>query len=85
MEQRFDKIRELMSCKGLVFSDDEYGTLGIVFQFPRPSNDKEIVDNLKVLKDISSMSLESIAERNPYVIDVQGELVRIRNVSSSGS
>ncbi|WP_251037708.1 phage portal protein [Paenibacillus albidus] len=80
MEQRFDKIRELLSRKGLVFSDDEYDTLGIVFQFARPSNDKEIVDNLKVLKDIGGMSLKSIVERNPYVTDVQGELERIRHV-----
>ncbi|WP_342477783.1 phage portal protein [Paenibacillus sp. FSL H7-0350] len=82
MEQRFDKIRELLSRKGLVFSDDEYDTLGIVFKFSRPSNDKEIVDNLKVLKDINSISMESIEEHNPYVTDVQGELERLRNASN---
>ncbi|AKG35252.1 phage portal protein [Paenibacillus durus] len=79
MEQRFEKIRELLRGKGLAFSDDEYDTLGIVFQFARPSNDKEIVDNLKVLKEIDGMSLESIVERNPYVTDVQGELTRIQS------
>ncbi|QUL57354.1 phage portal protein [Paenibacillus tritici] len=82
MEQRFDKLRKLLEYKGSTFTDEGFDTLGIVFQFARPSNDKEIVDNLQVLKDIGGMSLESIVERNPYVTDVQGEMERIRSMSN---
>lgn len=79
MEQRFDTIRKLLEHRGVTFADDEYDTLDFVFQFARPSNDKEIVDNLKTLKDIGGISLESIVERNPYVTDVQGELQKIKD------
>lgn len=83
MEQRFDKIRKLLEYKGSFFTDDEYDTLGIVFQFARPSNDKEIVENLKDLFEMKGISLETLLEYNPYVTDVQGEMTRIQSVNSS--
>ncbi len=77
LEQRFDKIRQLLKYKGVTFTDDEYDTLGIVFQFARPSNDKEVVENLKALREVDLISVESAVERNPYVTDVSGEMEKI--------
>jgi hypothetical protein len=79
IEQRFEVIRKLLEYNDIRFSDDDFDTLNFVFQYARPSNDKEIVENLKVLNDMKAISLESILERNPYVTDVQGELQRINS------
>ncbi|GIP52209.1 phage portal protein [Paenibacillus vini] len=81
IEQRFEKFRTLLASSGVKFTDDEFDTLGIVFQYARPSNDKEITDNLKVLYEIKGLSLETLLEYNPYVTDVQGELERIEQLS----
>lgn len=77
IEQRFDVFRRLLKLKGVEFTDDEYDSLGLVFHFARPSNDKETVENLTALKDAGLISLESAVERNPYVTDVSGELEKI--------
>lgn len=77
IEQRFDVFRRLLKLKGIELKDDEYDSLGLVFHFARPSNDKETVENLKELKDAGLISLESAVERNPYVTDVSGELNKI--------
>ncbi|MDN4070854.1 phage portal protein [Paenibacillus vini] len=81
IEQRFEKFRTLLASSGVKFTDDEFDTLGIVFQYARPSNDKEITDNLKALYEIKGISLETLLEYNPYVTDVQGELERIKQLS----
>lgn len=77
IEQRFDKFRALLASMGTKFTDEQYDTLGIVFQFARPSNDKEIVENLKTLYEMAGISLETLLEYNPYVTDVQGEMDKI--------
>lgn len=77
LEQRFDKIRRLLEYRGIVFSDDEYDSLDIVFQYATPSNDKEIIENLKELREMGAMSLIGVLEDSPYTSDVQYELERI--------
>lgn len=82
MEQRFEVIRRLLEFKGVTFTDDEYDTLDFVFQFARPQNDKEIVENLEALNRMKAISLETTLERNPYVTDVQGEMEKINGQSN---
>lgn len=83
IEQRFDKIRRLLHYRGITFTDVEYDSLDIVFSYAMPSNDKEIIDNLKVLDDMGAISLESILNHNPYTTDVQMELSRLGNKSGN--
>lgn len=77
IEQRFEKVRKLLEYRGIQFSDDDVDSLDIVFQYATPSNDKEIIENLKQLRDMGAISLESILSRSPYTTDVQYELNRI--------
>lgn len=81
IEQRFEKFRTLLASSGVKFTDDEFDTLGIVFQYARPSNDKEVTDNLKALYEIKGLSLETLLEYNPYVTDVQGEMDKIKQLA----
>ncbi|MCM3719177.1 phage portal protein [Fictibacillus phosphorivorans] len=77
IEQRFEKIRKLMEYRGVSFSDMEFESLDVVFQYAMPSNDKEIIENLKVLRELSGISLESLLEHSPFTKDVQMEMKRL--------
>ncbi|MED4415894.1 phage portal protein [Schinkia azotoformans] len=82
LEQRFDKIRRLLEYRGIVFSDDDYESLGIVFQYAMPSNDKEIIENLKTLRDMQGISIESVLSHSPYTSDVNMEMERLKDEGS---
>lgn len=79
MDQRFEIIRKLLELKGISFNDDEYYSMDYHFHYARPSNDKEIVENLQILRDIQAISQESAVEKNPYVNDVSAEMDRLRS------
>uniref|UniRef100_C5D6X2 Portal protein SPP1 n=1 Tax=Geobacillus sp. (strain WCH70) TaxID=471223 RepID=C5D6X2_GEOSW len=78
IEQRFEKIRRLLSYKGVTFTDEEFDSLGLVFSYQLPSNDKEVIENMKKLREIGGLSLQTMLEQNPYVNDVQQELMRLK-------
>ncbi|MBY6273962.1 MAG: phage portal protein, partial [Bacillaceae bacterium] len=78
IEQRFERIRRLLEYKGVTFTDDEFDSLGLVFQYALPSSDKEIIENMKALREMGGMSLQTMIEQNPYVHDVQQELMRLK-------
>ncbi|BDH63305.1 hypothetical protein MTP04_34350 [Lysinibacillus sp. PLM2] len=77
MEQRFEVIVELLGRMGIVINDEQFDSLEIVFQYSRPTNEKDIIDNLKVLSDMGAISIESILENSPYTKDVAQELERL--------
>jgi SPP1 family phage portal protein len=79
IEQRNDKIRSLLALQGVTFSDNNYETLDFVFHYNMPSNDAEVIENLKTLNDMGAISLETILAKNPYVNDVNMELERLDN------
>lgn len=77
IEQRNEKIRKLLEYKGIVFSDEEYDSLNMVFQYATPSNNTEVISNLKVLREMGGISLESLLEKSPYTTDVVTEMERL--------
>lgn len=81
IEQRFNKIRQLLELQGIVFSDEEYETLDFVFHYNMPSNDKEVIENLQMLNNMGAISLETILAKNPYVNDVNTEIKRLKENS----
>lgn len=83
-EERFEKIKTILQLQGKRISEDSFDTLDMVFQYARPTNEKEIIDNLKTLADMKGISLESIVEHSPYTHDVQQEINRIRNSIDTG-
>ncbi|WP_240371485.1 phage portal protein [Anoxybacteroides rupiense] len=78
IEQRFERIRKLLAYKGVTFTDEEFESLGLVFQYALPSSDKEVIENMKALREMNGLSLETLLEHNPYVYDVQQELMRLK-------
>lgn len=81
IEQRYDKIRQLLELQGIVFNEDEYETLDFVFHYNMPSNDKEVIENLQMLNNMGAISLETILAKNPYVNDVNTEMKRLKENS----
>jgi len=77
IENRYDKVRRLLTLQGTTFADDTYETLDMVFQYSTPSNDQEIIENIKTLRDIGGLSLESMLSHSPYTTDVQMEMEKI--------
>jgi hypothetical protein len=52
MSERFNKIRRMLELKSIKINDDDYNSLDVVFQYARPQNEKDIIDNLKVLREV---------------------------------
>jgi hypothetical protein len=47
-----------------------------------PQNSKDIVDDLKKLKEIGGISLPTLLANNPYVFDVATELKNLENTQN---
>lgn len=75
--ERNEKIRTLLEYSDFTMTDEEYYSLEYIFTYNIPMNDKEIIDNLKVLREINAISMESMLEKNPYVHDMELEKERL--------
>lgn len=73
-DERWKKIKRLLSQLGKEYK----GYIDCVFKMDIPQNDTEIIDNLKTLKEINAISLESILSNSPYTTDIVQELDRLR-------
>lgn len=72
--QRFKKIEKLLSIKGITIDSDE---VDVVFVYARPMNEKDIIENLKTLREMGSISLQTTLEQSPMVYDVASEMEKI--------
>lgn len=66
--QRWEKIKKLLSFKGA----DVTGHIDCSFEMSIPQNEKEVIENLKTLREINGISLETLLAKTPYVYDVAG-------------
>ncbi|OLS37926.1 phage portal protein [Alkalihalophilus pseudofirmus] len=80
--ERFDKIAKLLEIKGEPLSEEDVDSLDVVFRYNMPMNEKELIENLKMLHDMGAISLESILDHSPFTEDVTMELAKL--VKSGG-
>ncbi|MTD30115.1 phage portal protein [Planomicrobium sp. YIM 101495] len=78
MMERYDKVRKLLSFKGVTITDEQYATLSLLFTYNRPSNESERVKDLKELRAMNAISMESLLEHSPYTTDVMQEIERMK-------
>ena len=71
--ERFDVIRRLIDME----SKDEY--INVAFNYSRPQNASELLDNIKKQFDMGAISLQSIVEQSPLTSDVIMELDRLKD------
>ncbi|WP_449355595.1 phage portal protein [Virgibacillus natechei] len=84
IESRHDRIRTLLGYDGIQFNDEDYDTIDMQFTYNMPSNDTEVIENLKGLREMNGISVESMLEKSPYSYDTNVEMERLngeRNVS----
>ncbi|WP_273484727.1 phage portal protein [Desulforamulus ruminis] len=73
-EQRFNKIEKLLKLQGIEIDSDD---IEIVFQYARPLNESDIIDNIKTLRELGVMSLQSSIENCPMIYDIGSEMERL--------
>ncbi|GGA11889.1 hypothetical protein GCM10008018_66180 [Paenibacillus marchantiophytorum] len=78
MEHRFAVVADLLARMGVSIDEKAVETLDVVFQYSRPTNEKDIIENLKALSEMGAISIESVLENSPYTKDVGQELERLR-------
>ena len=71
--ERFDVIRRLIDME----NKDEY--INVAFNYSRPQNASELLDNIKKQFDMGAISLQSIVEQSPLTSDVIMELDRLKD------
>ncbi len=79
MQERFRKIKNMLELKGIHLDDDLFNGVDVVFQYARPQNEKDIIDNLKTLREINGISIEGVLEHSPYTTDTKVELEKINS------
>lgn len=80
--KRFEIFKSLLNKMGIEFSNKDY--VDVEFNYSRPVNTKDILDNLKVQYDMNAISKQSIIEKSPLTNDVMQELERLEKEKSSG-
>lgn len=73
-EQRFEKIKKLLKLQGI---DIDINNLDIVFMYARPMNETDIIENIKVLRELGAISLQTTLENSPMIYDVGNEIERL--------
>lgn len=76
MDNRLNIIRELLNIGK---DDDNY--INIVFNYSRPSNATELLDNLKKQHDMGAISVQTVIEKSVLTSDVNMELDRLKRES----
>ncbi len=73
--QRWDKIKKLLSLKGIKVSGDISCTL----EYDVPLNSVEVINNITTLKQNGLISLTTALSKIPYVYDVATEMQKIKS------
>ena len=73
---RWKLMEKMLKLQNVVIDSRD---VEVVFDMAIPSNDEEIINNLKTLNDMGAISLETLLSQSPYINDVEGEKARIEN------
>lgn len=74
-KQRFAIIAHILKMQGVNLCDDN--CLEVVYNISMPVATTEMINNLKALRDLGAISIETIMEKSDIVSDVESEKVRL--------
>lgn len=77
LKERFKKWDILLNRNNIIFDDSEY--IDIEFNYSRPVNQAELLDNLKKQREMGAISIETIIEKSDLTRDKMQELERLKN------
>jgi SPP1 family phage portal protein len=79
LRERFNVFDKLLALKGITFDDDNY--VSVEFNYTRPVNAQELLNELNVQYNMGAISKKTIIEKSPITTDVTQELERIEDES----
>ena len=68
INKRLNVIKKLLGLEG---------NCTVAFNYSRPQNAKELLDNMKVQYELGAISKRTVIEKSPLTTDVEQELNRI--------
>lgn len=74
--ERWAQMKKLLQYLDESINTD--GDIDCVFEYNLPLNASEVIANLKQLRDMNAISLETLLANAPYIYDVSSELERLR-------
>lgn len=83
LRKRFNKIDKLLELKGMMFNDNDY--VSVQFNYSRPVNNEDLLQQLKIQYDMGAISRTSIIERSPVIVDTTQELNRLKEEDTNNS
>ena len=83
LSKRFEYFDKLLELKGITFADDEY--VDVEFNYSRPVNSQEVLQNLQTQFNMGAISIQSIIEKSPITTDVSTELERLKEENNTDS
>lgn len=72
-KERFKKIKKLLALQGKSIE----GNIGVEYNVSIPVATDEVVQNLKAMKEMGAISVETIMEKSGYVHDISVEKLRM--------
>ncbi|WP_070110855.1 phage portal protein [Clostridium acetireducens] len=83
LNKRFNIFKKILELQGIEFQDEDY--VSVAFNYSRPMNMSELLDNLRKQFDMNAISKRSIIEKSPLTTDVAQELFRLDEEGSNSS
>jgi len=77
--QRLDKLRVMLEAQGKHFTEEAWDSITITFKYAMPTSETDIINNLKMLREMGAVSLEGIMKHTEYVTDVASEFEQMDN------
>ena len=79
--QRFEQIAKILRLKG---TNIDVSGIDVIFEYNLPSNAKEVIENLKSLREIEAISLQTLLSRSPYIYDTAQEMELLKAEGNKG-
>lgn len=73
--KRFEIINRLLEKMGITFNENDY--IDVEFNYARPINTSELIDNLKKQREMMAISVRTVIEKSELTNDVQQEIERL--------
>lgn len=74
LHKRCEAIERLLNKQGIYFNDE---WIEFEFNYNRPTNQKELLEQMKIQRDMGAISIETIVEKSEITNDVSIELSRL--------
>lgn len=75
MQERFEKWRKLLNMQGMTADD----FIEVEFNLDMPMDSNELFTNLKAMRDMGAISVQSIMEQSEIIRDTKVEMDRIKS------